>query len=185
VRLTVITSNEGKMKEYAQALSVLGIEVVQCRIPYTEIQADTLEEVVLNGIEQLTAERDSFIIDDSGLFIKKLNGFPGVYSAYVMKTLGNEGILKLMDGVENREANFCCCIGCKLGGKEPFTVSAACPGVILRHPIGKGGFGFDPIFSHDGTRSFAEIDTTEKNSISHRGLAIAKLVEVLKGRREL
>ncbi len=179
MRIKVITSNEGKMREYGQALGVLGIEVFQGDVPYDEVQADTLEEVVEKGMEELKQKEDSFIIDDSGLFIDRFHGFPGVYSAYALKTLGNEGVLKLMAGERRRSARFECCIGCKLAGQEPFLVSAGCQGEILEEARGAGGFGFDPIFSADGGRSFAELGLEEKNSISHRGRAIAKLAERL------
>lgn len=177
MRIKVITSNAGKMREYAQALEGLGLEVFQGSVPYDEVQADTLEEVVSHGMRDLMREEDSFIIDDSGLFIDHLQGFPGVYSAYALKTLGNKGILRLMEGVEARSARFDCCIGCKLPGMEPFIVSASCHGEILDSAKGDKGFGFDPIFTSDGVRSFSELDMEEKNRISHRGLAVKKLVE--------
>ena len=183
MRIKVITSNEGKMVEYAKALEDLGFEVFKGTVPYDEIQADTLEEVVGHGLRQLRNEEDSFIIDDSGLFINHLRGFPGVYSAYALKTLGNQGVLKLMEDVQDRAARFECCIGCKLPGSEPFIVSGKCDGAIMRTAEGSKGFGFDPIFSHDGSRSFAELDLEEKNAVSHRGKAITRLVEELERRR--
>lgn len=185
MRIKVITSNPGKMREYAQALEGLGLDVFQGSVPYDEIQADTLEEVVSHGMRGLMMSEDSFIIDDSGLFIDHLNGFPGVYSAYALKTLGNQGVLKIMDGVSERDARFECCIGCKLPGKEPFIVSASCEGAILDAPRGEGGFGFDPIFSSDGIRSFSELGMDEKNAISHRGLAVKKLVQRIKSVEDL
>ncbi len=177
MRIKVITSNAGKMREYAQALEGLGLEVFQDSVPYDEIQADALEDVVGHGLRDLMMNEDSFIIDDSGLFIDHLKGFPGVYSAYALKTLGNQGILELMRDVKERAARFECCIGCKLPGREPFIVSAACHGSILDAPQGDKGFGFDPIFSSDGVRSFSELEMEEKNTISHRGLAVRKLAE--------
>ena len=180
--IKVITSNEGKMREYAQALSDLGMEVVRGTVPYDEIQADTLEEVVSYGVEQLSRTEESFIIDDSGLFIDALSGFPGVYSAYALKTIGNAGILRLMDEEDDRGARFECCIGCKLPGKEPLIVNASCAGSILTTARGDKGFGFDPVFSADGSRSFAELGLEEKNMISHRGLAVRELVREMRSR---
>jgi XTP/dITP diphosphohydrolase len=182
MRLKVITSNPGKVAEYQRMFGDLGIEMEHVKIPYDEIQTAELEEVVLKGMEALrTAGLKDFIIDDSGVFIDELGGFPGVYSAYVQKTIGNEGILTLMDGVENRDAIFKCCIGCDLNG-ETIIVTGKCPGKVLHEARGTDGFGYDPIFSHDGKCSFAEIQLNEKNEISHRGNAFELLRKEIESR---
>ena len=179
MKLKVITSNPGKVAEFQRAFADMGIEMEHLRLPYDEIQTSELEEVVEKGMAEIRAKgvRD-FIIDDSGMFVNALKGFPGVYSAYGQKTIGNAGILKLMEGVEDRSAVFKCCIGCDIGGRT-IIVTGTCDGVILDAPRGDGGFGYDPIFSPDGKRSFAEIGIEEKNRMSHRGNAIELL------RREL
>ena len=89
-----------------------------------------------------------------------------------------------MEGVEDRGAVFKCCIGCDIDG-ETIIVTGECPGVILKEGRGEKGFGYDPIFSHDGKRSFAEIGLEEKNSISHRGDALKLLRERLKALADL
>lgn len=176
MRLSVITSNPGKVEEYRSAFSGMNIEMEHRRCTYAEPQVDSLEEVVRSGLQELRSKGlQDFIIDDSGLFVESLQGFPGVYSAYVQKTLGNHGLLKQMDGVQDRRANFQCCIGCSLEGYLDTVVSGRCDGTILTEACGVGGFGYDPIFSVDGIRSFAEMGVKEKNVISHRGLAINAL----------
>ncbi|MDR2866617.1 MAG: RdgB/HAM1 family non-canonical purine NTP pyrophosphatase [Methanomassiliicoccaceae archaeon] len=178
--LKIITSNPGKVREYREALSSFGIGTEHVRIPYDEIQTSDLTEVVGNGMRCLkSAGISDFIIDDSGLFIDSLNGFPGVFSAYALKAIGNSGILKLMDNVNERSADFRCCIGCNIDGKD-IIVLGRCDGIILKKEAGTEGFGFDPIFSQDGRRSFAEIPVTEKNKISHRGNAVRLLVDELR-----
>ena len=175
MKLKVLTSNPGKVKEYQEAFGNLGIEMEHRHIPYDEIQTSELEEVVRKGMSDLRAEGlNDFIIDDSGMFVDALKGFPGVYSAYGQKTIGNDGILKLMEGVADRSAVFKCCIGCDIDGKTVI-VTGECRGYILKEPRGSGGFGYDPIFSPDGRRSFAEISVEEKNTISHRGNAVKLL----------
>lgn len=179
MKLKVITSNPGKVEEFRQAFEGLGIEMEHLHIPYDEPQTSELEGVVRKGLEEIRSKgyRD-FIIDDSGMFVKALKGFPGVYSAYVQKTIGNGGVLQLMDGEEDRAAEFRCCIGCDIGGRTVI-VTGVCKGTILREESGCGGFGYDPIFSPDGSRSFAEMSTDEKNTVSHRGNAIRLLREKL------
>ena len=149
---------------------------------YDEVQTAYLEEVVDKGIKQLAKEGlTDFLVDDSGLFINHFKGFPGVYSAYGQKTLGNKGILKLMEGVEDRGAVFKCCIGARIGD-QTIIVTGQCPGEILLEERGTEGFGYDPIFSPDGVHSFAEIPTDEKNIISHRGVALRLFIDELKAR---
>lgn len=180
MNLKVITSNLGKVKEYQESFDELGIDIVHANIGYDEIQSSDLEEVVRKGIDSLKDRGlSNFIIDDSGLFIDALDGFPGVWSAYVQKTIGNKGILKLMDRIPNRTARFKCCIGCNISGKD-IIVTGVCEGMILNDEKGDGGFGFDPIFSHDGSVSFAELPTSEKNQFSHRGNAVRLLISEIK-----
>ncbi|MBE6527454.1 MAG: RdgB/HAM1 family non-canonical purine NTP pyrophosphatase [Thermoplasmata archaeon] len=182
MRLNVVTHNPGKVKEYNLALSGYGLEMVHVNREYDEVQTAYLEEVVDKGIKQLAKEGlTDFLVDDSGLFINHFKGFPGVYSAYGQKTLGNKGILKLMEGVEDRGAVFKCCIGARIGD-QTIIVTGQCPGEILLEERGTEGFGYDPIFSPDGVHSFAEIPTDEKNIISHRGVALRLFIDELKAR---
>ncbi|WP_048150157.1 XTP/dITP diphosphatase [Palaeococcus ferrophilus] len=171
MRITFITSNPGKLREAMAYLTPLGVEVQGLKFPYPEIQADTLEEVAAYGVEWLSERIDGpFFLDDSGLFIEALQGFPGVYSAYVFKTLGIDGILKLMEGVEDRRAYFKSVVAYWDGEVHIFTGTVH--GRIGLERRGSGGFGFDPIFIPEGYgRTFAEMTTEEKNRISHRGRA--------------
>lgn len=179
MKLKVLTSNPGKVREYQKAFDDLGIEMEHHHIPYDEIQTSELEEVVKKGMAELRSKGlKDFIIDDSGMFVHALKGFPGVYSAYGQKTIGNKGILTLMEGVDDRAATFKCCIGCDIDGRT-IIVTGKCEGSILTEERGTEGFGYDPIFSPDGKRSFAEISVEEKNTMSHRGNAVKLLREAL------
>ena len=103
MKVLFATGNPGKLKEVQAKFANLGFEVEQLVDEYPEIQTDTLEDVVEEGLKWLYERHKlPIIIDDSGLFIEALGGFPGVYSAYVFKTLGCDGILKQMEGLENR-----------------------------------------------------------------------------------
>ena len=175
-----ITSNPVKVAEYQKAFDELGIEMEHYRLPYDEVQTSDLEEVVNKGMDEIISKGvRNFIVDDTGLFIDLLKGFPGVWSAYAQKTIGNKGILKLMEGVKDRGAEFRCCIGCDIDGRR-IVVVGVCRGFITESEKGTEGFGFDPIFSPDGKLTFAEMPIEDKNQISHRGNAVRLLIEQLK-----
>ncbi|MFB3763941.1 MAG: XTP/dITP diphosphatase [Methanotrichaceae archaeon] len=173
-----VTSNKGKLVE-AQGIFN---DIEQRNIGYTEIQADTLEEVVVFGMEEVVARlKGPVMIEDAGLFIEALKGFPGVYSAYVQKTIGNEGILKLMENVKDRRAYFRSVVGYVEPGIDPVMFSGEVHGNIGFEQRGIKGFGYDPIFYIDG-KSLAEIDIEEKNKISHRGESMKALKQWLDSR---
>ncbi len=160
----------------------IGYEVVHLPLDVDEVQADTLEEVVRDCMAQLQEQKvKDFIIDDSGLFVDALRGFPGVYSSYVLRTLGCEGLLRLLEGASDRSARFECCIGCDLEGRGEIVLKETCEGRIIEEMRGRGGFGFDPVFAAGGEeRTFAEMPMDEKNDISHRGKAIKSLARQLR-----
>ncbi|WP_297519792.1 XTP/dITP diphosphatase [Thermococcus sp.] len=180
MRLAFVTSNPGKIEEARKYFEPLGVEVYQLRFPYPEIQADTLEEVAEYGVKWLSERLNSpFFLDDSGLFINALRDFPGVYSAYVYKTLGIDGILKLLEGVDDRSAYFKSVVAYWDGELHLF--KGRVDGEIIHEKKGSGGFGFDPVFRPLGfERTFAEMTTEEKNWISHRGRALKAFAEWLK-----
>jgi XTP/dITP diphosphohydrolase len=160
-----------------------GYELEHIKTTYPEIQADTIEETIAPGLRWLMERYNRpIMIDDSGLFVDALKGFPGVYSSYVFKTVGCDGILRLMEGVKNRSARFECCIGFLVPGKEPHMSKGVAKGSIAEKKAGTGGFGYDPVFVPEGyTKTYAQIDIPEKNKISHRGRAIAMFLKELPG----
>ncbi len=173
--LTIVTSNEGKYKEYSEKLEGHYSEVEMANVGYPEIQADDLEDVVEFALEVLS-ERSPLIIDDSGLFINVLNGFPGVYSSFVMRTIGCDGILSLMEDKEDRRSRFECVIGYL--GEEKKIFKGISRGTITQEKRGSGGFGYDPIFQpEESERTYAEMTSCEKNKISHRGRAMEELLD--------
>ena len=126
------------------------------------------------------------LIDDSGLFINALNGFPGVYSAYALKTISYQGILKLMSGIQDRKAYFEASLAYKEPGREILFAHGRCDGEISHEPmLGPQGFGFDPVFvpyvdlGKLADRSFSQMELVEKNVISHRGKAVTDLINKL------
>ena len=119
--------------------------------------------------------RKPIIVEDAGLFIKALNGFPGPFSNYVFKTIGINGILKLMNGINLRDATFKS-VMVYYDGRSMLVSRGECKGFIAYCARGNKGFGFDPIFIPEGeTRTFAEMEVYEKNRLSHRGKAARNL----------
>ena len=174
-----VTSNKGKQ---AEARAIFG-DLVQKDIGYTEIQADTLEEVAAYGIKEVAARLASpVMIEDAGLFVEALGGFPGVYSAYVQRTIGNAGILRLMEGVENRNAHFKSVVAYIEPGMQPAFFTGEVHGQIGFEERGRKGFGYDPIF-YVGEVSLGEMEMEEKNRISHRAASMKALKDWLDGRR--
>lgn len=185
--LYFITSNKGKFVEVQNKFSGINIEVVQKDLGYPEIQAVSLEDVVLYGLNDVRKRFDKpFIIEDAGLFIDSLNGFPGVYSSYVYRTIGCDGILKLMEDFEKnseRRAVFRSVFAFSMPNEKPILFVGECPGFISKDIRGCYGFGYDPIFIPDGeTRTFAEMSVEEKNCFSHRGRSVDKLINFFKNR---
>jgi XTP/dITP diphosphohydrolase len=187
ITISLITGNPGKLKEFRHALEPLGFRVMHLPEEVDEIQADTLEGVVGACIKELKGRGlNNFVLDDSGLFVNALRGFPGVYSSYVFKTLGSDGILRLLKDEKDRNASFRCCIGCSLETVGEFAVTEEAQGTIIGEKRGTGGFGFDPIFRPLGfEQTFAEMPLDRKNEISHRGKAIRRFASVLGERREV
>jgi XTP/dITP diphosphohydrolase len=172
--LSFVTTNEGKFREAAEIVNEFGIELEHVPLPYLEIQSENLEDIARVGAQQAFAmlKRPCFV-EDSGLFVESLRGFPGPFSSYAFKTLGNEGILKLMEGVENRRAEFKSTVGYCQSSTEVFVFAGKVIGRISTEMRGKGGFGYDPIFIPEGEeRTFAELPLQEKNRLSHRGRAL-------------
>jgi len=177
--LYFITSNKGKVKEAKEKLNHLDIEIIQLELDYPEIQASDLKEIALYGLDFCSEKfKSPFFLEDSGLFIEELNSFPGPYSRYVHETIGNDGILKLLLGLSNRNAYFKSVIG--LYNNGPIIFEGVSRGKISNEIIGKSGFGYDPIFMPENSeKTFGEMSTEEKNSYSHRGKALDNMVKYL------
>jgi XTP/dITP diphosphohydrolase len=179
--LYFITSNKGKVREATQKLQPLGFTVVQKDLGYPEMQAESLEKVALQGVEHVQMRFDKpFILEDAGLFIDVLHGFPGVYSKYVFFTIGLPGVLRLLEREKNKSAVFRSVYAYSEPGRKPTLGIGECKGTISSEPRGKNGFGYDPIFIPTGSeRTFGEMVIKEKNWFSHRAKALENLVTEL------
>lgn len=176
--LRFATTNDGKVREAREYLD----DVEQFDYDYVEIQSDDLAEIAARGAQEAFEASDGdapVIVDDAGLFVDALGGFPGPYSAFVEHTLGVERVWQVVEREENQRAQFRGVVA-YADGETVETFDGAVRGRIVA-PRGDGGFGYDPIFEHDGV-TFAEMDTEAKNALSHRGRALAKLGDWLADR---
>ena len=188
MKIVFATNNKHKLEEVKDLLpkeiEVLTLNEIKC---YEDIE-ETAE--TLKGNAKIKSDHvkihygfDCFA-DDTGLEVEALNGAPGVYSA---RYAGEEAtfednvqkLLGAMKGMSNRNARFRTVISLFLNDKQLF-FEGICEGTIENNPSGEAGFGYDPVFKPKGYDvTFAEMDLNEKGRISHRGLAVKKLVSYL------
>lgn len=178
------TGNINKFNEARSILGKHGIAVGMLRLKGDEIQSESLKEIAEKSVmNAYKACHLPIFVEDAGLFIEELSGFPGPYAAYVYKTIHNSGVLKLMADKKNRKAVFKSIIAfCDEENPEkPLTFYGESQGEITlteRREEGKSGFGFDPIFQpHRSQKTFAEMTIAEKNNFSHRAMAIQRFAE--------
>jgi XTP/dITP diphosphohydrolase len=177
------TGNVHKFDEARSILAKFGIAVGMLRMKVAEMQSDSLREIAQTSVREAFKRCHlPIIVEDAGLFIEALKRFPGPYAAYVYKTIGNKGMLKLMKGVNDRKAVFRSATAYFDSEAEaPVVFEGEAEGEITvnkRCGSGKSGFGFDPIFRPSGSiKTFAQMTLEEKNGFSHRADAISKFAE--------
>ena len=185
-KLVLASNNAGKLTEFREILAEMGIEVIspkEAGFSSFDVEEDgaTFEE---NALIKARAGVETWglptIADDSGLTVDALDGAPGVYSARY-GDLGSDGeriafLLKNMEGVTDRGAQFVCVIACVMPDGREITARGELAGSITDTPRGIGGFGYDSVFEPLKTgKTVAELSAEEKNRISHRAKALTKL----------
>jgi XTP/dITP diphosphohydrolase len=173
------TGNPHKLKEVQHFLRPYPIEIKGVDLKGKEIQGETVEEIAeFSVLQAFQKMRKPIFTEDTGLFIKQLGGFPGPFSSYVYKTIGLAGILKLLDSVQDRSAEFKSAIAFCAPAITPICFLGTSSGTISLKEQGIHGFGFDPIFKpNDGkNRTFAEMEIDEKTQLSHRTRSLKKLI---------
>jgi len=183
------TGNINKFNEARCIFSSHGFALAMLRVKGDEIQSDNLKEIARAAVANaFKLSKAPIFVEDAGLFINALNGFPGPYAAYAYKTLHNSGILKLMQNVEDRSAVFQSTVAyldetlC-----EPLFFEGESRGEITTSeviPKGKSVFGFDPVFRPtESAKTFAEMNIEEKNRFSHRASAMRKMADWYKNKK--
>ena len=190
MKFVLATHNPGKLKEMADILSGLGVEVVSpadvgISVDVEETGTTFAENAMLKAKAICAASGLPAIADDSGLCVDALNGGPGVYSArYGGEELDDRGrytlLLQNMRGQTTRAAHFACAIACAFPGGDELTAEGRCDGAIAFAPMGTAGFGYDPVFLvPEKGRTFGQLTAEEKGAISHRGKALRAFSEKL------
>jgi len=191
MELIFATGNPGKVREVQQICDTIGkefgisltIKPMPDKVDIPET-GDTYHENALQKAEYVWKRYGkNCMADDSGLEVDCLGGAPGLHTARYCGHDFIKGIDKLLEemkGEDDRRAAFKCCIALIING-ETYYFDGACHGRIALEAKGAAGFGFDPVFIPDATqgRRMAELPEQEKNRISHRGLAMRKMVEWL------
>ncbi len=192
MKFVLASKNDHKLAEMRRILGDLGVEVVLESDVGVDIDVEetgeTFEEnSLLKAKAVMEATGLPAIADDSGLCVTALSGGPGVYSA----RYGGEGlsdadryrlVLEGLKGQIDRSAKFVSVVTACFPGGNVLVARGECPGVIAYAPQGENGFGYDPVFFVPGLRkTFAQMTAEEKNSISHRGVALEKFKTELEG----
>ncbi len=185
------TQNSGKINEVKSILGNDSIKLLSLdefeNVPEVIESGDTFEEnAKIKAAEIYKKYKIPVIADDSGIVVEQLNGRPGVYSARYAgeeatdEENNNKLIKELSNFPEPHFAKFVCC-AVFYNGNQFFTEFGEIKGRIIKNPRGKNGFGYDPIFVPEGySKTSAELDPDEKNSISHRAIAFNKLKNIIR-----
>ena len=180
-RIIFASTNEGKFNEIFVHLRTFDIDIEFVRLATVEIQSNKLDEIALQKSKEAYEKISRpLIVEDTGLFIDSLKGFPGPYSSYVLQTIGNQGILDLLLNSTNRFALFRSIVAYK-DSNNHMTFSGDTKGTISDH-ITEGGWGYDPIFiPESSSATYGQLGITNKMEVSHRTHALNKFAEWYRG----
>jgi len=174
VDVAFVSTSEGKFREAREVLRPYGVRLRWVRRSLVEPQADDLAEVARAKAASVRGLRGYVLVEDSGLFVPSLGGFPGVYSAHFLRIWGFPPLLELLRR-RPRGAVFRC-VAALRRGRSVRTFVGEVEGSIARKASGEHGFGYDPLFVPRGYRStFAELPASVKNALSHRGRAMGQV----------
>lgn len=178
------TSNQHKFMEAERIFAKsapAGFRLRHFAFAHREIRSDDLGEISREAVAAAYALlKKPVFVEDTGLFIDALDGFPGTYSAWVQQKIGNAGLLKLLKEKKERSAHFETVVSFTQDGEEIVSFKGMCGGSIAEEEAGKEGFGYDPVFIPAGYRqTFAE-NIELKNNLSHRYKSISLFIDYLK-----
>ena len=177
--INFVTSNLGKAKEFRQILEP-EIKVNHIKIFYPEIRSENSGEIARHSAKELAEKlQKPVVVEDSGLFIYALNGFPGTYSATIHKKIGLNGIIKLMKKIKNRQCTYKSAVAYCEPGKKAISFLGEEKGNVAESIRGDYGFGHDPIFIPEGSsKTYGEMKNCEEIK-QFRRRAVIKLRKYL------
>ena len=177
MKLYFVTSNKGKIEE---AKAILGFPIEIAELELDEIQSLDLEKIIIKKAEEaFKIIKKPLIVDDVAFHVKAWNGFPGAFIKYLREAGGNDLLLRMLQNEKNRSINLIAMVGFH-DGKNIFTFRGEIPCIVSKVSRGTRGWGFDPVLIPENQkRTFAEMTDEEKNSASHRRLALEKLRKYL------
>ena len=187
-QLVFATQNATKVLEVSEILApkyqILSLKDIGCDVDIPETGSSFAENATLKSTYVVKNYQIDCFADDSGIEVEALNNEPGIYSARYSGVRGYHEnmmfLLQKMEGVNNRNARFKTVISLVHNGAN-YLFEGVVYGKLRYEPTGDKGFGYDPIFEPSGySQTFAEMDSVLKNKISHRALAMEKLIEFLK-----
>ncbi len=151
MEITLVTKNCAKVTQAKLILEPFGVKVNNIKMDTIEIQANSIEEVAKYSAKYASKQIKSNVVkNDTGIVIECWNGFPSAYTHYVQETIGEDGILKLMEGIENRSAYLIQALAFCEYGKEPVVFTSKTEGKISLEKQGEYGWFFDFIFIPNG-----------------------------------
>ncbi len=180
IKVMFYTGNKNKFREVREILWEYGVGIEMRTGKPAEVQSEDITYIVKTCVEVLRKRnRGPGFVEDTGLFIESLNGFPGPYASYVYEKIGLEGVLKLLRGVKNRRAMFRTIIGYWDNKTKLKIFKGEIKGLISKKVRGKG-WGYDPVFIPLGfDKTYGEMKLAEKNMVSHRSKAVRLFAEWL------
>lgn len=168
-----VTSNKGKFHE---ASRILGARIEKMPLGIDEIQEVNVRKVAERKLDDAYGiARKPVVVEDTGLYIRELNGFPGALVKHLEERIGVEGMIRMLAGYRDRQATAETVVGFRDSKGRKVFVSVM-NGRIARKARGRNGFGFDSIFIPEGSdKTLAEMDVDEKNGFTARGKSFRKL----------
>jgi non-canonical purine NTP pyrophosphatase (RdgB/HAM1 family) len=175
-----VTSNPNKAREAAE---IMGLELKSIALDLPELQdLDVAQVAAVKAAaarETLGAPDSPILVEDSGFVIEAWNGLPGALTKWFLASVGNEGILKMLSGEENRSARAVCAVAIAFADGATRVFLGEVGGGIASEPRGSGGFGWDPIFVPEGySQTYAEL-CSRKHEDSHRARALRAAREAI------
>jgi inosine triphosphate pyrophosphatase len=186
-RLCFVTGNANKLREMKAAIGDRGVELWSQAVDLDELQG-TAEQIARHKCAAAAKLVDGpVMVEDTGLEFTALGGMPGPYIKWFLESVGPEGLHRMLAGWDDKSAEATCTLAVCMGPGQPVTVlQGRVRGTIVLPRALPGGqvFGWDPVFEpsegpHKGTLTFAEMTPEQKHLVSHRGRAVAKLIEWL------